>query len=131
MSTLTTIQRQQLREVLEQRKEALLVELDAVQRAHLQQAAEPEDRIVDDPQEQAERLTGEVLTDAEARRDHDELVQVRAALARMDDGSYGSCITCYKLIATQRLLWPLPFCGTSSPRFTPRPICKMAHWVLV
>lgn len=104
MTTLTATQRQQLRATLEARKEALLQELDAVQHGHLRQAADPDDRVVDDPEEQAERLSGEVLSDAEARRDHDELVLVRAALQRMADGSYGLCVNCGKAIAVPRLL---------------------------
>lgn len=104
MTILNATQREQLRATLEDRKEVLLQELEAVQHSHLRQAADPDDRVVDDPEEQAERLTGEVLSDAEARRDHDQLVLVRAALARMAEGSYGLCIDCGKAIAVPRLL---------------------------
>lgn len=104
MSTLTATQRLELRSALEHRKEALLVALDAVQRAHLLQAADPDDRSVDEPEEQAERLTGEALSDVQARHDHDELVLVRAALQRLDDGTFGACLSCGKTVGLNRLL---------------------------
>lgn len=104
MTSLTDSQRQQLRAALERRKEELLAELAEIQRGHLRHAAEPDEREVDDPEEQAERLAGEAVSDAEARRDHDELVGVRAALERFADGSYGECVHCGKAIGVPRLL---------------------------
>lgn len=104
MTTLNATQRLQLRASLERRKEELLVELDAVQREHLLHAADPVDRAVDDPEEQAERLTGEAISDVQARHDHDELVLVRAALKRMDDGMFGVCLGCGKTVGLNRLL---------------------------
>ncbi|MFZ2295430.1 MAG: TraR/DksA C4-type zinc finger protein, partial [Polaromonas sp.] len=35
--------------------------------------------------------------------DRNELADVRAALGRLDDGSYGNCIDCTQLIAPSRL----------------------------
>ena len=43
------------------------------------------------------------VRDAEARRDHDELEAVRAALARIEDGSYGACQDCGADIGLPRL----------------------------
>ncbi|WP_446682090.1 TraR/DksA family transcriptional regulator [Diaphorobacter nitroreducens] len=44
------------------------------------------------------------VRDAEATRDHDELVAVRAALARLADGSYGECTDCGQPVGVARLL---------------------------
>ncbi|MDF1484650.1 AAA family ATPase [Ramlibacter sp. H39-3-26] len=95
-TTLTDAQRLQLRTALEQRKAQLLVELGDDQRDVLQALGGLEDQA-----EPAERTT---VRDAEATRDHDELVAVRAALARMADGSYGDCTACGGFIGLQRLL---------------------------
>ena len=42
--------------------------------------------------------------DAQEQRDLDEMDDVRAALQRLDEGSYGNCIDCAEPIALQRLL---------------------------
>ena len=105
MSTsLTETQRQQLRGALEQRKAELLSELGEIQRDTLSAlgdaaGAEPSD----DQKDQADRMAQDTVRDAEATRDHDELVAVRAALARVADGSYGECTECGKPVGTERL----------------------------
>ncbi|PYF08615.1 TraR/DksA family transcriptional regulator [Rhodobacter viridis] len=58
-----------------------------------------------------EREGDEVLQDlGDAARN--ELRMIEAALARMDDGEYGSCVTCGEPIAEERLdlLPATPFC---------------------
>ena len=47
-----------------------------------------------DSGELAYRHEQQEIDDDEATREHGELRIVRAALARMDDGSYGECIDC-------------------------------------
>lgn len=105
MTALTEPQREQLRALLEQRKEQLLAELGEVQRDVLAAAANPADSDAsDDRKDQADRMAQSTVRDAEAARDHDELVAVRAALARMADGSYGECTECGQPVGSSRLL---------------------------
>ena len=95
MTTLTTPQTHALRDQLLARKEQLLQELDAVQVAD----SAPQDAYAT----QANQVAQNAVRDAEARRDHDELVAVRAALARIEDGSYGACQDCGADIGLPRL----------------------------
>ena len=105
-TSLTDSQRQQLRAFLEQRRAALLGELGA----HQDESALAEvrggdpQRDASDPHELAQANERSAVRDAEATRDHDELVAVRAALARLKDGSYGECTDCGQPIALPRLL---------------------------
>lgn len=103
MTALDESQRQQLRTALAQRETELLRELGEFQRDTLGAAAQDASSEVTDPAELADRHEREDIGDAEATRDHDELVAVRAALARMDDGSYGECIDCGVDIGFARL----------------------------
>jgi RNA polymerase-binding protein DksA len=103
MTALDEPQRQQLRARLAQRQAELLRELGQFQRDRLDVAAQESAHEVVDQAEVAERREREDVGEAEATRDHDELVAVRAALARMDDGSYGECIDCGVDIGFARL----------------------------
>ncbi|MBS0294439.1 MAG: TraR/DksA family transcriptional regulator [Proteobacteria bacterium] len=106
-TTLTDSQREQLRAQLEQRKELLLQELDAVQRDTLDVAAAASQGDLDEPgspRDQANSMAASMVRDAEAARDHAELVAVRAALERMADGSYGECTDCGQSVGVARLL---------------------------
>jgi len=104
-TTLTDSQRAQLHGMLEQRKAQLLAELGEVQRDTLAAAAQqdgveaPEDSV-----DKADRMAHNTVRDAEATRDHDELVAVRAALARWADGSLGECTDCGQPVGVARLL---------------------------
>lgn len=100
---LNETQRQQLRAALQARKEQLLEELGLVQSAHRERIGQAGNSPQDAYATQANRIAQDAVHDAEARRDHDELVAVRAALDRMDDGSYGQCMDCDNDIALQRL----------------------------
>lgn len=105
--TLSDSQRAQLRVVLEQRKEQLLQELDEVRRDTLAVASATGRGDTDSagsPRDQANSMARSMVRDAEATRDHDELVAVRAALERMDEGSYGDCTDCGKPVGAARLL---------------------------
>ena len=102
---LTDSQREQLHALLERRKDALLAELGEVQRDTLAVASSAGDaESAGSPRDQANRMAEGVVRDAEAARDHDELVAVRAALARMADGSYGECTDCGQPVGAARLL---------------------------
>jgi DnaK suppressor protein len=103
MSTLDDTQMAQLRAALEARKAELLQELQEVQVSHLERVSsagnEPQKAFATE----ADRVAQEMVRDAEARRDHDELVAVRAALQRMEEGSYGLCVDCGGEIGLARL----------------------------
>lgn len=58
---------------------------------------------VNDLEDQASKRERTTLQDAEVRRDRTELADVRAALARFNDGTYGTCIDCAQPIDLQRL----------------------------
>ena len=106
-TTLSDTQRMQLRTLLERRKEQLLTELGAIQRDTLAVASKAEQgdaELAGSPRDQANRMADGMVRDAEAARDHDELVAVRAALERMAGGSYGDCTDCGKGVGVARLL---------------------------
>ena len=106
-TTLSDSQRAQLRVVLEQRKEQLLQELDEVRRDTLAVASATgrgDAERSNSPRDQANNIARGMVRDAEATRDHDELVAVRAALERMDEGSYGDCTDCGKPVGVARRL---------------------------
>lgn len=104
-TTLTEAQCAQLRDTLEQRKEQLLTELGQAKHETRTASAERVDRETgDDLLAQADRIALDTVRDAEATRDHDELVAVRAALARMAEGSYGECTDCGQPVGASRLL---------------------------
>ena len=103
---LTAPQREQLRVLLAQRQEQLLAELGEVQRDTLavaRAAGSAEAEPPGSPRDQANNLASSTVRDAEAARDHAELVAVRAALTRMADGSYGECTDCGQSVCAARL----------------------------
>ncbi|MDD3017471.1 MAG: TraR/DksA family transcriptional regulator [Comamonas sp.] len=100
---LTETQVQELRTQLEARKEQLLQELDEVQVAHRERMKAANSAPQDAYATQANQVAQDAVRDAEARRDHDELVAVRAALERVQDGSYGACQECGADIGLARL----------------------------
>jgi len=88
---------------LQRRLEELLAELGQSQDDALALSRSAGRAGADDPKEHAQAQERSAVRDAEATRDHDELVAVRAALARLADGSYGECTGCGKRIAPARL----------------------------
>lgn len=58
---------------------------------------------VNDLKDQASNRERTALRDAEVQRDRNELADVRSALARLNDGTYGICIDCAQRIDLQRL----------------------------
>ncbi|HAJ14581.1 MAG TPA: conjugal transfer protein TraR [Comamonadaceae bacterium] len=103
MTTMNDTQRQALRAVLEARREQLLSELDEVRQGHAERVSNADNSPQNAFATEANEVAQEAVRDAEARRDHDELVAVRAALQRLDEGSYGACIDCGADIGLQRL----------------------------
>jgi RNA polymerase-binding transcription factor DksA len=84
------------------RETELLAEIDSGQKAG-EAAAAADTSEVNDQEEQASKRERTTIQDAEVQRDNNELVDVRAALARMNDGNYGACIDCGQPINPQRL----------------------------
>ena len=81
--------RKELRDMLEDACENTApVELDQTQQGRLSR--------MDAMQQQA-------MADETQRRRHVRLVQIDAALARLDDGEYGYCVTCGEEINADRL----------------------------
>tara|TARA_Y100000022_G_scaffold179278_1_gene170404 strand:+ start:335 stop:715 length:381 start_codon:yes stop_codon:yes gene_type:complete len=81
--------RKELRDMLENACENTApVELDQTQQGRLSR--------MDAMQQQA-------MADETQRRRHVRLVQIDAALARLDDGEYGYCVTCGEEINADRL----------------------------
>ncbi|OGB05265.1 MAG: hypothetical protein A3E79_05490 [Burkholderiales bacterium RIFCSPHIGHO2_12_FULL_61_11] len=59
---------------------------------------------VNDLEDQASKRERTTMQDAEVQRDSNELADVRAALGRLNDGSFGTCIDCGQPIDLQRLV---------------------------
>lgn len=90
-----------LRNLLTYRLGELRAQVRAAQR---ERAAEIPLHDVTDRKDDAEQALAAQMSAAEAQRDIDELRDVQAALARLDDGSYGDCLDCGEPIPLQRLL---------------------------
>jgi DnaK suppressor protein len=60
-------------------------------------------REVNDLEDQASKRERTTMQDAEVQRDRNELAEVRAALVRLDDGTYATCIDCGQPIDLDRL----------------------------
>lgn len=56
-----------------------------------------------DSKEQATQLENQEVLDALANEATGEINKINAALQRMDDGSYGNCLTCGEAIDHRRL----------------------------
>jgi RNA polymerase-binding protein DksA len=86
--------RTELRRMLEQRRSALIEEIRAeLARSEDQRYVDLAGRVADS----GEAAVADLLVDLDAAmtdRDVRELREVEAALARMDDGSYGECRDC-------------------------------------
>ena len=101
-STLTDRQRRQLRQRLEERVDALVAQLQEVAET-LPDTPTLSRTNVEDEAERGERRTTAALRGAEQDRDAAELRDIRAALARLDEGSYGICADCGVDIPLARL----------------------------
>ena len=83
-----------LRKRLEARELELRAEVDALRAEEADDTTRAPRRPVDDGGARAEEETRQTLRHAEQGRDVQELRDIAAALARMDDGVYGECVDC-------------------------------------
>jgi DnaK suppressor protein len=102
MSTLNTTQIQAFQSRLQQREQQLLQEL-AEAKGEREQAQDAEDLPREPDANQTRESSDREVRHAEQLRDQHELQDVRAALQRIADGSYGECIDCGQSIALARL----------------------------
>jgi DnaK suppressor protein len=92
-----------LRQLLDYRLHELRSEVDERQESGFEPVPAGTHEVVDRKDEAAQDQLAE-LAIAELRRDARELGQIRAALRRLDDGSYGDCLGCGEPIPLARLL---------------------------
>lgn len=103
MNTLDKNTRQSLKAWLLVRETQLRDEIDSGQKSG-EDSISAETREVNDQEEQASMRERSTIQDAEVQRDSTEFIDVRAALARLNDGSYGVCVDCGQPIDLQRLV---------------------------
>lgn len=103
MNTLDKNTRQSLETWLVGRESELLAEIDSEKKAG-EAAASADMGEVNDLEDQASKRERTTMQDAEMQRDRNELADVRAALVRLNDGTYGTCIDCAQPIDLQRLV---------------------------
>lgn len=104
MELLTSAQRVALRQTLTERRRTLL---DAREAAKRGQGAEGFRALAGSAHDAGDEALADVEADvAAARDDRDvhELRQTEAALARLDEGTYGLCLVCGQHIGFARLL---------------------------
>ena len=101
--TLTKHQFEEFRGTIAKRREALLVEIRGdVARARDESYGELAGPVVDTADESVADLMSD-LDNAETSRDLNELRDLEAAQKRLEDGSYGMCVTCGLEIGLERL----------------------------
>ena len=101
--TLNSRQLDELKRVLTKRREALESETHAdAAKAREDVFSETVGPVGDTADEAAADLISDI-ENAELSRDLQELREIDAALARMSDGSYGTCIDCGEEIDPERL----------------------------
>jgi len=97
---------------LHERREQLLARVSEIT-GHLQAIeAALEERPDPDAEERAIEREGDEVLESLGSAEQAELARIRAALARMDEGGYGICVSCGEVISEERLdLLPwTPFC---------------------
>lgn len=103
MNTLDKNSMHSLKTWLLAREAQMLAEIEAGQKA-IDVSASSDMGEVNDLEDQASKRERTTVQDAEVQRDSNELADVRAALGRLTDGSYGTCIDCGQPIELQRLV---------------------------
>lgn len=103
MNTLEKNTLQSLKTRLLAREAQMLGEIDFGQKTEAA-AISTNTREVNDQEDQAGMRERTTILNAEVRRDSNELIDVRAALVRLNEGSYGICIDCARPIDLQRLI---------------------------
>ncbi len=92
---------------------ALRTDIEALLAGHEEPRAQPEsDQEVGDRSARAEAVLDHEMAAETTRRRHVELHRIDAALKRLEDGTFGHCVTCDQPISPERLaLDPAtPFC---------------------
>lgn len=102
MPSLSGIQLQALRAQLEERARTLVAELKMVEEERPGVPTRTQ-TTVEDSGEQGEQRTRDAVRGAEQERDAAELREISAAIARIDDGTYGTCVDCGNDIPLARL----------------------------
>lgn len=102
MTTLTQDRLGRLRSALEQRAAVLRGEIAEVVDERTDELT-TERETVEDAGEHGEQFRQDEVRDAEEGRDAAELREIEAALARMDEGRYGTCVDCGRDIGWARL----------------------------
>ena len=92
-----------LRDLLTYRLGELRAEVHAAELAR-EQTGMPSVRDVGDRKDDATQQQFASMDEVQERRDLDELRQVKAALQRLDEGTYGDCADCGEPIALGRLM---------------------------
>lgn len=102
-----TLSQMERRTQLEERQAKLLAHLQAIEGA-LDARPDP------DVEERATEREADEVLESLGQSEKAELAQIGAALARVDAGSYGICVTCGAEISEARLdlLPATPFCRT-------------------
>lgn len=91
-----------LRKMLNDRRVELRAEVHAARQARLESGGAGTHEVADRKDEATQHQL-ESLGATQEQRDIDELVQVEAALRRLDAGTYGNCADCGDPIPLQRL----------------------------
>ena len=105
------------KKTIDQRKTAMGARLaDLTARLHAIEA-EFDSHSEKDWEELATEREGDEVLEATGNAGKAEITQIRAALRRIDDGSYGACVRCGERIAEARLdLLPwTPLCRSCAP----------------
>jgi RNA polymerase-binding transcription factor len=102
MTTLTARDLQDLHTRLEERAAALRNERAALESERSGAPTLLQD-TVDDDAEKGEHRARDAVRDVEQERDASELREIAAAMARMDEGTYGLCVECGREIQPARL----------------------------
>lgn len=100
-----TLSQSERRTQLEDRQNKLLAHLHVIEGA-LDERPDP------DVEERATEREGDEVLESLGEAEKNEIVQIGAALARLDEGSYGVCVKCGAEISEARLdlLPATPFC---------------------
>lgn len=91
-----------LRALLERRLVELGSRIRAVSQAQLEESAVAGTEVTDQKDLASERVAAD-LSEVAQRRDLEEEALVTAALLRMDQGTYGRCLSCHEPIPSKRL----------------------------
>lgn len=103
-----------MKKTMQERKAQLLSRLAELEGRMTEIETELDAPPPQDWSEAAQEAEGDEVLEGLGTRSAAEVAQIKAALARIDAGEYGICVTCGKEIAEERLdlLPATPFCRT-------------------